>query len=96
MDTVYNITIHIKTPEGMLEMGRFFIGHNHDFACATFNSLKGSSIINKHTLLRIDFLQTELNQLPVLLKSISCTLNEYSDNCKIITRDVFKYFTLET
>lgn len=95
MSTTYYITTHLRMPHGMLETGRFFVGRDKEFALQLFNSLKGSSAIDKHLLLRIDLIVTGEKGPEIPFGSISCTLNEYTESCKIITREVFKYFTLE-
>lgn len=94
MKSRYDIAISIKTPEGMIKVGGFLIGNDAEFANTTFDSLKGNSEIDEHCLLRID-LVNKGGDYETFLKSISCSLDEYTENSKIITRDVFKYFTLE-
>jgi len=95
MDTIYTIVISIRTLQGMQEIGTFFLGAQVDFALGVFGNLKGALISEEDALIRIDLEMKEEGILPVRLKSISCTLNQYAENCKIITRDIFKHFTLE-
>jgi hypothetical protein len=95
MDTQYTITISIRALHGMREIGIFFLGTDHDFAHAVFDNLKGDVTSGEDVLIRIDLEKTQAGTIPLRLKSISCTLNQYAENCKIITRDVFKFFTLE-
>jgi hypothetical protein len=95
MDSTYNIAISIKSPEGLLEIGSFLLGTNTDFAYSTFNNLKGNVAISNDTIIRIDLIKKEEGSLPILLKTIGCTLNQYAENCKIIIRDLFTFFTLE-
>ena len=95
MNTVYKIIINIKTLQGMLEVGSFFLGSDADFAHSVFDNLKRDLTTKDDVMLRIDLEKKDSDNLPVILKSISCTLDEYAENCKIITRDVFKFFTLE-
>jgi len=94
METQYFITINIRMPEGMLEIGRFLIGNVHSLVVDTFDSLNGSADISK-SILRVDLIKMQQDELPLCLKSIGCTLDEYVENCRIITRDAFKFFTLE-
>jgi hypothetical protein len=95
MGTIYTIVISIRTLQGMQEIGTFFLSADADFAYSVFYSLKGDLISKEDALIRIDLEKKEDGILPVRLKSISCTLNQYAENCKIITRDIFKFFTLE-
>lgn len=95
MNTQYNIIISIKTPEGMQEIGNFLIGDDADFALATFNSLNGYSDTDEKCVLQVELVK-KVRQTPVqYLAGISCTLDQYVENCRIITRDAFKFFTLE-
>lgn len=95
MNTVYTIIVSIRTLHGMQEIGTFFLGPDVDFADSVFECLTGDVTLEDDALIRIDLEAKEDGILPVRLKSISCTLNQYAENCKIITRDIFKFFTLE-
>ncbi len=95
MDTVYNIVVSIRTMQGMMETGKFYLGADEDFAQSVFDNLEGDLTADDDVLIRVDLEKKESNMLPVRLKRICCTLNQYAHNCKIITRDVFKFFALE-
>ena len=95
MEVVYNVIVNIKIVKGMLEIGSFFLGDDIDFASGVFNNLKGDPEVKDDTVMRLDLVKKEENDLPLLLYSKSCTLDEYTENCKIISREVFKFFTLE-
>ena len=95
METVYTIVVSIRALKGMLEIGTYFLGADEDFAHAVFDSLEGDVTSKEDALIRIDLERKEEHILPVRLKSISCTLDEYAENCRVITREVFKYFALE-
>jgi hypothetical protein len=95
MNTQYTTVISIRSLQGMQEIGTFFLGTEADFANSVFDSLKGDLTSKNDVLIRVDLEKKEEGILPVRMKSISCTLNQYAENCKIITRDIFKYFTLE-
>ncbi len=94
-DTSYHLTVNIQTPKGMLEIGRFFLGTDKSFAEDTVNELKGSDDLVKYPSIRLDLLNIESNKLPVCLKSIGCTLEQYASNCKVLTREAFRYFMFE-
>jgi hypothetical protein len=95
METIFKIVVNMRTLEGMAEIGNFFVGNETEFAENMFSSLKGNPVLPGDTKLRLDLIRKEEFLLPVCLKSICCTLDEYAENCKLIARDVFKYFTLE-
>jgi len=79
----------------MLPIGTFFLGPDTDFAHSVFDSLQGGLTATENVLIRVDLEKNGDGVLPVRLKSKSCTLNQYAENCRIITRDIFKFFTLE-
>ena len=94
MDTTFYITFSMKTERGTDSFGRFYIGDNRDDAYLIFRKLKGSSEIAGPNVLFIDFMET-VNGLPVNIKMIACTLEQLAENCRIITRELFKLYNLE-
>ena len=74
--------------------GKFFIGNNRARAYALFNKLEGTNDASKDDLLFIDFMETA-NGLPLNLKMKSCTLNQLAENCKLITKELFKLNNLD-
>jgi len=94
MSTEYNIVINIASWQGMREIGRFFIGADGDFANDIFAKLKGDSTSKDVALIRIDLEKKEDDNTPARLKSICCSLNQYIENCRIMTLDIFMFFTL--
>ena len=91
----YDFIINIRVPGGMIEIGNFFIGNDLNLASDTFSELRGDHTIKGKDVLRIDLIKK--NSVPPhdCLKSISCSLDEYVENCRIITRNAFKFFTME-
>ncbi len=77
----------------MMEIGTFLIGNDSDFAHSTFSNLQGNK--NEEGMLRIDLTESPQHVPTKRLKSITCSLDQYVENCRVITRDVFKFFTLE-
>ena len=94
MDTQFYITFSFKTCEGYKTFAKFFIGNNREIAYAIFKKLKGSDEVNEMSVLFMDFIET-WEGLPKNLKVKSCTLQELSENCGIITRELFKFANLE-
>ncbi|UAY53065.1 hypothetical protein [Ferruginibacter albus] len=93
MQTTFYIQFTIKTPNDFQSFGKFFIGNNRLVANAIFEKLKGSDEVSEKTILQLDFIEWK-NNLPVNIKVLQCTLNEMGDNCKIITKEIFKNFSL--
>jgi hypothetical protein len=87
--TVFYILLNLKTGNGFESFGKFMIGHKRSFAYSLFKKLKGSSEVNEKSILTIELVET-VNDLPLNLKIISCTLKDLSENCKLITREIFK------
>jgi hypothetical protein len=93
MTTQFYIVFNIKTSKGPESFGRFFIGNNRERADEIFRQLKGTGADEEH-ILYLDFMET-VDGLPVNLKMITCTMDQLAENCRIITKEVFKLFNLE-
>lgn len=89
MHTTFYILFSIKTPEGLENFGRFYIGNDKHRAYELFAKLKGKDDIGDSALLYLELMET-VNNLPVNLKMKSCVLAEVGENCSLITREVFK------
>jgi hypothetical protein len=94
METSFYILIYIKTPRGFESFARFYIGDKKELALHLFDKLKGNDELFEDCILQIDLMETK-NGLPVNIKVIGCTLEELTENCKTITKEAFKIFTLE-
>ena len=89
MSKRYHIELTFKTPNGPEVFARFYAGNSHGTAVAIFNKLKGSWEVDEHKLIFLNFVETHKG-LPINLDTISCTLEDVGQNCKIITRELFK------
>lgn len=94
MKTTFYIVVNLKTIDGFQSYGRFFIGNNREAAHNLFSRLKGNLDFSEHDILHLDLMETK-DGLPISIKVMSCTLNQLSTNCKIITKEVFKLLNLE-
>ena len=93
MDKQYFIELGFKTPHGPEIFARFFTGNNCKRASAIFNRLQGNrNIVDDHVTF-LSFVEIS-NGLPVDLDMIGCTLSELGENCKIITTELFKIYSL--
>ncbi|WP_448702845.1 hypothetical protein ACFGVR_10870 [Mucilaginibacter sp. AW1-3] len=94
METQFYILLSLKTPRGFVDYGQYAFGDDRDAAYGLFAQLKGSADIKASCLLHIDLMET-VNELPVKIKTICCTLEELGENCKLIAREVFRLKNLE-
>ena len=85
----------MKTPKGFESFARFYIGNKVELARQLFDNLKGSGDEIEDCILQMDLIETQ-NNLPVDIKVIGCTLEEMAENCKVIAKEAFKIFTLES
>ena len=79
----------------MLEIGNFLLGDDRTLALATFESLKETKGMNPGVAIRLDLIRKEDDALPEDIGRITCTLDQYSENCKTIMRDAFKFNALK-
>jgi len=93
VETKYFIKFTLKTVHGFESFGQMFIGNDKKTAYDIFSSMKGNDEVNETNILQLDFIET-MKGLPINLKVLHCTLNEMADNCKTITKEVFKQFNL--
>ena len=95
METVFFILLYMKTHRGFESFARFYIGNKEASALNLFSKLKGTEEELDNRILQLDLMETR-NNLPVNIKVIGCTLEEMAENCKIISKEAFKIFTLES
>ncbi len=79
---------------GFVDYGQYFFGDERDAAYELFAQLKGDKNMKNTCPLHIDLMET-VNELPVKIKSICCTLEELGTNCKLIAREIFRLKNLE-
>lgn len=82
--------LNLKTGKGFETFGQFQIGNDRDCANRIFDKLQGKREVNDKNILQLDLVEKR-NGLPVNVQLITCTLEELAENCKIITRELFKY-----
>ena len=94
MKTIFYINCHINTPAGPELYGRFEIGNDREKAYDLFSKLKGNKEVNEQNILGLELMET-VNELPVNINMLGCTLNELTENCRIITKEVFRMHNLD-
>ena len=93
MDIQYYIELTLKTSDGMESIARFFVGDNRRRAYSIFKKLQGVTDIDEKNLIYIDFMEIK-EGLPLSVDIITCTLDQLGENCKTITKELFKLKTL--
>lgn len=94
MEPKFYIVITMKTVNGFESLSKFYLGSDKDFAYDTFHKLKGNDNITQESILHMELIESQY-ELPLNLKLRSCTLEELGENCKLIIRELFKYYNLQ-
>lgn len=94
METTFYILLHVRTPRGLETFGKFYIGNDRTAAYTLFNSLKGNPSMGEKAVLFAELMETR-HELPVNIKMLACTLDELSENCRTITKEVFRLHNLQ-
>ncbi|MGF6848125.1 hypothetical protein QFZ51_003360 [Chitinophaga sp. W3I9] len=89
----YCIIVDMRVQAGYTEYCRFYIGEDRSRARALFDSLHGSIVIES-ILLRMSLVNLDDTPHEVLVVRY-CTLTELTENCRLITKEVFRYFNIE-
>jgi hypothetical protein len=87
------IKLNMKIGTEFQNYGKFLLGSDRKLADNIFRKLVGSRKVNDKALLFLEFTETRAD-LPINVQLISCTLDELTENCKIITKETFKYLDL--
>jgi hypothetical protein len=93
-ETTFYIVLNLKTCAGFESYGRFFIGNKREIAEALFANLKGNKEVDESTILTLDMVET-INNLPVNMDVLGCSLDQMAENCKLITKETFRMLNLE-
>lgn len=91
---MYKISASVKALNGRIRVADFFLGDDPDFASDIFNRFSGNRD-EEDPFIRLDLVRREPGRLDMLLDRLACTLDQYTANCRIITREVFKRHVLE-
>ena len=94
MSTQFYIRFIMKTETEAETFAKFYIGNSRVRSKAIFSSLKGNANVSDTDVLQLEFMEMR-EGIPVNLDVISCTLQELGENCKLITKELFKSALLE-
>ena len=93
-ENVFYALLSIRTVDGFESFGKFNLGNNRKAASSIFKQLKGTPVVHETTMLTIDLVET-VNELPVNLNILGCTLDEMAYNAEIIVKERFKVLNLK-
>ena len=93
-ENLFYALLSIRTADGFESFGKFDLGKNRKAAAAIFKQLKGTPVVNENTMLTVDLVET-VNELPLNLNILGCTLEEMAYNCKIMVKERFKSLNLK-
>jgi hypothetical protein len=94
METKFYIILNIRSGIEFEAYGKFSLGTDKKFAENLFKKLCGNEEVTEKSILSVEWMQVK-NELPVNIKMLSCTLTEMAENCRIITKEIFKILNLE-
>ena len=90
----FYVIVNLKAGKNYESYAKFFIGNKKRAAENIFQKLKGSKDVSEKNMLQLEL--TEISKgLPLNINLLSCTLEELAENCKIITKELFKQLNLE-
>lgn len=93
METTFYILLSIKTINGLESYGRFNIGNDRAAAYHIFRKLKGTSNIDDKNILYLELMET-VDNLPLNIQMLSCSLDNLTENCRIITKEIFNRWNI--
>jgi len=93
-ENVFNALLSMRTADGFESFARFNLGNDRKAARKIFSQLQGDPVVDEKTILTIDLVET-VNDLPVNLNILGCTLEQMSYNCKIMVKERFKLLNLK-
>ncbi|MBS1528560.1 MAG: hypothetical protein JST19_23135 [Bacteroidetes bacterium] len=94
MKRSYHIMLSLKASDGYQCFGQYLLGSDKTFADEIFSQLKGSGMITEYAKLHMDLVE-EADGLPATVKTICCTLDEFTANCKHLAKEIFRLHTLK-
>ncbi len=90
----FYVLLRLRTPDGFESFGKFNLGNKRKTALEIYKQFKGTPAVDDKTLLTIELMET-VNELPLNLNILGCTLDELTYNCKIIAKETFKLHNLK-
>jgi hypothetical protein len=93
-ENTFYVLVNLRTCDGFENFGRFNLGNNRKAAARVFGQFKGSPDVNEKTVLTVELMET-VDELPLNLNILACTLEELSYNTRVIAKETFKLHNLK-
>ena len=94
MKTRFYIIVEMKVSDGIVDYGRFYIGDELEFANDLYDRLDAHLDPESQFMLHINLIEKS-NGTSVLKQSKGCSLESFTENCRLITRETFRFLNLE-
>lgn len=94
MKKTYYILFHVKVNGELQAFGKFYIGQNRGLAHGLFSLMKGKSDTDGSEVLFVELMETQ-DKLPLNIQMLACTLDELSENCRLIAKETFKWNNID-
>ncbi|WP_153796681.1 hypothetical protein [Foetidibacter luteolus] len=95
MKNAFYIILNMKSGSDYETFGKFMLGNDKRFAENLFNRLQGSRVVQNSNPIQLDFVEMK-DGLPANLNVMCCNLQQLTDNCRLITKEIFKMLNMET
>ncbi|RFZ91324.1 hypothetical protein D0C36_20580 [Mucilaginibacter conchicola] len=89
MKTDFDLMISFRTPSGFKRCAQYFLGTDRKFAESVFQQLTGHEDHTGQAVLHLDLVESS-SGLPLRLRTLCCKLSELSDNCALVTKELFR------
>jgi hypothetical protein len=90
----FYVVVNLKAGKSYESYAKFFLGKKRKPAESIFLKLKGSRDVSETSMIQLQLMEVD-DGLPLNINLLSCTLEELAENCRIITKELFKQLNLE-
>jgi hypothetical protein len=94
MKNTYYIIFHLKVKGELQSFGKFYIGHHRGLAHGLFSQMKGKADTDGSEVLFVELMETR-EKLPLNIQMLACSLDELSENCRLIAKETFKWNNMD-
>lgn len=92
MEERFYIDVLLKAAKGWITYARFNLGSDRAFGQSLFSALAGRK--SPDGFIRLNLMEAN-DDIPLLHKSMYCTLPELAENSILITKEVFRFYNLD-
>lgn len=94
MKSFFFINIKMKVLDGTIDYSKFFVGDDKEFASNLYNNLNGHLDPEFQYVLHVELIENSEDNM-IIMQRKGCSLEELTENCRLITRETFKFLNLE-